>query len=102
MSALHKIKLKKHTNPMKILTDISAVKIRYMKTLDEERKIEIVQSCEGDNYAQVIVIEKLCKAMQKLWQITGHNGKSLVTMMTKKKTMTMMMTANSLKHCWVQ
>jgi hypothetical protein len=41
---------------MKILTDISAVEIRYKKTLDEERKIEILQSCAGDNYIQVIVV----------------------------------------------
>jgi hypothetical protein len=76
---------------MKILSDISAVEIRYKKTLDEERKIEIMQSCAGDDYAQVIVVAdsvarlkssgthdataalELCKAMQKTWQIADHN-----------------------------
>jgi hypothetical protein len=55
-SALHKIKLKKNTNPMKTLTAISAIEIRYKKTLNEERMIEIMQSCAGDNYAQAIVV----------------------------------------------
>jgi hypothetical protein len=55
-SALHKIKLKKNTNPMKILSDISAVQVRFKKTLNKERKIKIMQSCAGDNYAQVIVV----------------------------------------------
>jgi hypothetical protein len=56
MSALHRIKLKKITNPMKILSNISVVEVRFMKTLDEERKIEVLQGCAGDNYAQVIVV----------------------------------------------
>ncbi len=68
---------------IKFLSDISAVKIKYKKTLDEERKIEVVQSCTGDSYAQVIVVAdgvvwlkslgELCKAMQKTWQIAGLN-----------------------------
>jgi hypothetical protein len=53
-SALQKIKLKKNTNPMKILSDVSAVEARFKKTLDEERKIEVVQGCVEDNYALVI------------------------------------------------
>ncbi len=66
------------------------VEIRYKKTLNEEKKIEIVQSCAGDDYAQVIVVAdsvarinssgvcdattlELHKAMQKMWRIAGHN-----------------------------
>jgi hypothetical protein len=41
---------------MKILSDISAVEVRFKKALNEERKIEVVQGCAGDNYTQVIVI----------------------------------------------
>jgi hypothetical protein len=90
ISALQKIKLKKNTNPMKILSDISAFEVRFKKTLDEERKIETVQGCEGDKYAQIIVVAdgiaqlksgracdatalELCKAMKKMWRIVGHN-----------------------------
>jgi hypothetical protein len=37
-SALHKIKLKKHTNPMKILTDISAVELNIRRlSMNRER-----------------------------------------------------------------
>jgi hypothetical protein len=89
-SALHKIKFKKNTNPMKILSDISAVEIRCKKTLNEERMIEMMQSCAGDDYAEVIVVAdgiaqlksvgtcnatalEMYKAMQKMWQIAGHN-----------------------------
>ncbi len=89
-SALCKIKLKKHDNPVKILNDISAIEIRYKKTLYEERMIEIVLSHTRDDYAQVIDVAdsvarinslgahdvttlELCIAMQKLWWIAGHN-----------------------------
>jgi hypothetical protein len=91
-SALHKIKLKKNNNHlMKILSDTSVVEVRLKKTLDEKRKIDIVQSCAGDNYAQAIVVAdgnaqiklgethnatalELCKFMKKTWQIAGHNN----------------------------
>jgi hypothetical protein len=80
-SVLHKIKLK-NTNPMKILSDVSADEVRFEKTLDEERKIEAVQNLAGDNYSQDIVVAdniaqiklgethsatalELCKAMKK-------------------------------------
>ncbi len=89
-SELHKIKLKKNTNPMK-QSDIAVVEERFKKTLDKERKIEVVQSCTGDNYAQVIVVadgiaqiklggtrdataSELCKVIKKTWQISGHNN----------------------------
>jgi hypothetical protein len=90
MSA-QKIKLKKYTNSMKILSNISVVEVRFKKTLDEQRKIEVVQNCAGGNYAQVIVVAdgivqiptggacnatglEQCKAIRKTWQITGRNN----------------------------
>jgi hypothetical protein len=39
-----------------MLSDISAVEVRFKKTFNEERKIEVIQGCVGDDYAQVIVI----------------------------------------------
>jgi hypothetical protein len=96
----------------KILSAIFAIEIRFKKVLNEERKIEFVQSCAGNNYAQVIAIAdrisqiklegtcnmsalELCKAMKKTWQITGHKY-------DKEEDDGKTMTANSLKHCWVQ
>jgi hypothetical protein len=75
---------------MKILSDLSAVDIRFKKPLDNKRKIEVVQGCAGEDYTQVIVVAdgmaqiqsgrtrnamalELCKAMKKAWQIAGHN-----------------------------
>ncbi len=54
--ALQKIKLKKDASPMKILSDISVVEVRFRQALSKERKIELVQGCAGENYAQIIVI----------------------------------------------
>jgi hypothetical protein len=48
LSVLQKIKLKKSIR-MKILSDISAVEVRFKKSLNEKRKIEVVQGCMGDN-----------------------------------------------------
>jgi hypothetical protein len=88
-SALHKIKLKKYTNPMKLLSDVSVIEVRFKKTLNKERKIEVVQSCAGDNHAQVVAdgiaqiwlggtrnasALELCEAMKKPWQIASHNN----------------------------
>jgi hypothetical protein len=42
---------------MKILTAISVVEVRFKKILNKERKVEVVQGCAGDNYAQLIVVE---------------------------------------------
>ncbi len=73
------------------LSDISAVEVRFKEPLDGERKIEVVQGCAGEDYAQVIVIAdgmaqiqsgrthnamalELCKATKKAWQIAGHNN----------------------------
>jgi hypothetical protein len=76
---------------MKIMSNISAVEVRFKKTLDELRKIEVVQSwCTGNDYAQVNVVAdgiaqittgetcnatalELCRAMKKTWWIAGHN-----------------------------
>ena len=54
--ALQKIKLKKDINPMKILSEISAVEVRFKQSLSKEKKVEVVQGCTGDNYAQIIVV----------------------------------------------
>jgi hypothetical protein len=54
--ALQKIKLKKDVNPMKILSQISAVEVRVKQALSKEKKVEVVQGCTGDNYAQIIVV----------------------------------------------
>ncbi len=54
--ALQKIKLKKDIDPMKILARISAVKVKFEKSLIEEKKVEVVQGCLGDDYAQIIVV----------------------------------------------
>jgi hypothetical protein len=54
--ALQKIKLKKDVNPMKILSEISVVEVRSKQSLSKEKKVEVVQGCAGDNYAQIIVI----------------------------------------------
>jgi hypothetical protein len=86
--ALQKIKLKKDVNPMKILAQISAVEVNFKQSLSKEKKIEVVQGCTGDNYAQIIVVTdglsqiestrnltalELCKAMRKALCIKGHN-----------------------------
>jgi hypothetical protein len=51
MSAQQKIKLKRNFIPMKILSDISTVEVRFKKTLHEDRKTEFVQNCAEDKYA---------------------------------------------------
>jgi hypothetical protein len=78
---------------MKILSNISAVEVRFKNTLNEERKIEVVQGCIRDNYAPVIVVAdrivqiksggtcsatalEFCKAMKKTWQIAGQNDEN--------------------------
>jgi hypothetical protein len=66
-SALQNIKLKKNVNPIKILSDISAIEVR-LKTINDGRNIVVVQGYTGEDYAQVIVIAdeiaqiKLCSA----------------------------------------
>jgi hypothetical protein len=86
---LQKIKLKKDIILMKILAQISAVEVKFKESLSKENKVEVVQGCAGDNYAQIIVatdglsqIEsnqnatalELCKAMRKAWCIKGHDN----------------------------
>jgi hypothetical protein len=86
-SALHRIKLKKkNTNPMTILSAISAVEVRFKKTLNEERKIKVMLGCAqvivtADRIAQIksggtpnATVLELCKAKKKMWQIAGHNN----------------------------
>jgi hypothetical protein len=54
--ALQKLKLKKDVNPMKILSETSAVEVRFKQALSKERKIEVVQGCAGDDYVQITVV----------------------------------------------
>jgi hypothetical protein len=51
-----KIKLKKDVNSMKIISEISAVEVSFKQSLSKGKKVEVVQGCAGDNYAQIIVI----------------------------------------------
>jgi hypothetical protein len=41
---------------MKILSQISAVEVKFKQSLSKEKKVEVVQGCVGDNYAQIIVV----------------------------------------------
>jgi hypothetical protein len=87
--ALQKIKLKKDVNPMKIMSQISAVEVKFKQFLSKEKKVEVVQGSAGDNYAHIILVTdglsqieskwnaaalKLCKAMRKAWRIKGHDN----------------------------
>jgi hypothetical protein len=89
MTALQKIKLRKDVNPMKILSQISAIEVKFKQSLSKEKKVEVVQECAGVNYAQIIVVTdglsqiesnrnvtalELCKAMKKVWCIKGHDN----------------------------
>jgi hypothetical protein len=44
--ALQKLKLKKDVK----------VEVRFKQSLSKENKVEVVQGCAGDNYAQIIVV----------------------------------------------
>jgi hypothetical protein len=48
-TALQKINLKKDANPMKVLSQISAVEVKFKQSLSEEEKMEAVQGCAGDD-----------------------------------------------------
>jgi hypothetical protein len=85
--ALQKIRLKKDVNPVKLMSEISAVEVRFNQSLTEEKKVEVVQGCAGDEYSLIIVVAdgisqieskrnstvlELCEAMRKAWHIKGH------------------------------
>ena len=55
-TARQKIKLKKDANPMKILSQISAVEVKFKQSLSKEKKVEVFQGCAGDDYAQITVV----------------------------------------------
>jgi hypothetical protein len=40
--ALQKIKLKKDINPIKIMSEIAAVEVRFKQLLSKEKKVEVV------------------------------------------------------------
>jgi hypothetical protein len=54
--ALQKIKLRRDVDPMKIMSQLSVVEIKFKQTLSKEKKVEVVQGCAGDDYAQIIVV----------------------------------------------
>jgi hypothetical protein len=69
--ALQKIKLKKDDNLMKIMSEISAVEMRFKQSLREEKKVEVVQGCAGDNYAQIIVMTDGLSRIELQWNATA-------------------------------
>jgi hypothetical protein len=73
--ALQKIKLKKVVNPMKILAQISAVEVKFKQYLSKEKKVEVVQGCAGDDYAQIIV--ELCTRLSGQPQGVKQEPRSL-------------------------
>jgi hypothetical protein len=36
---------------MKIMSEISAIEVRFKQSLSEEKKVEVVQGCTGDMYS---------------------------------------------------
>ncbi len=71
------------------MSEITAVEVRFEQSLSEEKKVEVVQGCAGDEYSQKIVVMdgisqieskcnatalELCKAMRKALHIKGHNN----------------------------
>jgi hypothetical protein len=87
--ALQKIRLRRDVHPMKIMSQLSAIEIKFKQTLSKEKKVEVVQGCTGNNYAHIIVVTdkvskielkqnvialELCKAMKQVWRISkGHD-----------------------------
>jgi hypothetical protein len=83
--ALQSIKLRRDVDLMKIMSQLSAVEVKFKQTPSKEKKVEVVQGCTGDNY--IVVTDKvsriesernataleLCEAMKQAWRIKGHN-----------------------------
>jgi hypothetical protein len=42
---------------MKIMAQISAVEVKFKLSLAKEKKVEVVQGCVGDEYAQIIAVK---------------------------------------------
>jgi hypothetical protein len=40
----------------KKLAQISAVEVKFKQSLSEDKKVEVLQGCAGDNYAHIIVV----------------------------------------------
>ncbi len=72
------------------MSDISAVEVRFKKPINDRRKIEVVQGCVGEDYAQFIVVAvgmaqiqpggtcdataiELYKDMKTAKQLAGYN-----------------------------
>ncbi len=64
------------------------VEVKFKQSLSAEKKVEVVQGCTGDDYAQIIVVTdkvdrielkwnatalELRKAMKQAWRIKGHD-----------------------------
>jgi hypothetical protein len=69
--ALHKIKLRKEPNPMKIMSQILAVEVRFKQSLSKVKKVEVVQGCVGDNYAHIIVVTDGLSQIESKWNATA-------------------------------
>jgi hypothetical protein len=54
--ALQKFKLKKDVNPVKIMSEISVVEVSFKQSLSKVKKVEVVQGCTRDDYAQIILV----------------------------------------------
>jgi hypothetical protein len=63
----------KDVNPMKILSEISVVEVRFKQSLSKEKKVEVVQGCMGDNYAQIIVVTDGLSRIESQRNATAHS-----------------------------
>jgi hypothetical protein len=49
--ALQKIKLRRDVDPMKIMSQLSAVEVKFKQTLSKEKKVEVEQGRTGEDNA---------------------------------------------------
>jgi hypothetical protein len=68
---LQTIMLKKDANPMKILSEISAVEVRFKQSLSKKKKVELIQGCVGNDYAQIIVVTDGLSRIESQWYVTA-------------------------------
>jgi hypothetical protein len=74
---LQKIKLKKDVNPMKKMSQISAVEVRFKQFLSKEKKVEVVQGSAGDDYAHMKVVTDGLSQVESKWNERGHQLKNI-------------------------
>ncbi len=41
---------------MKVMSQLSAVEVKFKQTLSKKKKVEVVKGCARDDYAQIIVV----------------------------------------------